>query len=335
MKLSRRHHYLPQMYLRGFADDAEQVWVFDRKENTYLHQGILNTAVKKDFYTVVGPDGQKTDAVEQLLANVVEDPTKAIIQRLDKKNLRWEGEDRAVLAIFVALLRTRNPAFDRDQNEFTEQTHRWWLKARHPSPSVVEESLREYEQRSGEDMNDVSAQEIFDMIREDTYEIKNPRQNNIKTMLSLALEIAQAVFRLNWEVLAAPKGMSFLTCDNPFTVVPPPFFDDSLQGYGILTPGASTVVPLSSKTAICFNGEGDRTRGAVVYRNFLRNVNMVVAANSERFVIARDEPLLRSVVRKGKLDQWQRGSQFKINAPDPYAVRPVEPDNEMSDGVES
>ena len=166
---------------------------------------------------------------------------------------------------------------------------------------VTEESLRTHEAETGVDMSDVSAQEIFEMIRDDHYEIHNPRQNNIKLMLSLALEIAQAVFRLNWEILAAPKGMSFLTCDNPFTVVPPPLFDDSIQGYGILTPGASTVVPLSSKTAICFSGEGDRTRGAVVYKNFLRNTNVVVAANSERFVIARDEPLLRSVVRKGKL----------------------------------
>src|ERR1700754_2809381 len=108
MKPSRRHHYLPQMYLRGFADEAEQVWVFDRKENTFLHQGILNTAVKKNFYTAVGPDGKKTDAVEQMLANIVESPMKRIIERLDRKNLNWEGEDRAVLALFVALLRTRN-----------------------------------------------------------------------------------------------------------------------------------------------------------------------------------------------------------------------------------
>jgi hypothetical protein len=49
MKLPRRHHYLPQMYLRGFADADELVWVYDRKEDKYLHQGILNTAVKKDF----------------------------------------------------------------------------------------------------------------------------------------------------------------------------------------------------------------------------------------------------------------------------------------------
>src|SRR5690349_16679523 len=94
-KQSRRHHYLPQMYLRSFADEDDLVWVFDRQTDTFLHQGVINTAVKKDFYTVVGADGRKTDAIETMMANMVEGPTKHIIDKLDKKNLNWEGEDRA------------------------------------------------------------------------------------------------------------------------------------------------------------------------------------------------------------------------------------------------
>ncbi len=323
-KLSRRQHYLPQMYLRGFADESDLVWVFDRQKNSYIHQHVKITAVKKDFYTIVGPDGQKTDAIETLMANIVEGPMKHIIERLDKRNLTWEGEDRAILALFVALLKTRNLAFDRDLNEITEQFQRWWAKARHSSLEAVEESFREYQEKTGEDMADVSAQELFEMIRDDQYELHNPRQNNIKMMMSLSLEVAKTLLRLNWEILAAPKGTSFVTCDHPFTVVPPPFFDNTLEGYGILTPGASTVVPLSRKTAICFYGEGERTRGAVVYKDFLRYINLVMAANSERFVSAREEPLLRSLVRKGKLEQWQAGPQLKMNAPDPYGCKPRE-----------
>jgi len=204
-KLSRRHHYLPQMYLRGFADEADLVWVFDRLENSYLHQHVIVTAVKKDFYTIVGSDGQKTDAVETLMANMVEGPMKRIIEKLDKKNVKWEGEDRAILALFVALLRTRNLAFDKDQTEITEQFQRWWAKARHSSLEAVEESFREYQEKTGEDMADVSAQEIFEMIRDDQYELHNPRQNNIKMMMSLSLEVAKTLFQLNWEILAPQR----------------------------------------------------------------------------------------------------------------------------------
>ena len=119
---------------------------------------------------------------------------KRIIERLDRKSLIWEGDDCEVLALFVGLLRTRNPAFDNDQNEFTEQFHRWWAKATHSSVEATEQSLRKYQAETGEDITDVSPQEIFEMIRDDQYEINNPRQNNIKMMLSLALEIAKRCF---------------------------------------------------------------------------------------------------------------------------------------------
>jgi hypothetical protein len=59
-------------------------------------------------------------------------------------------------------------------------------------------------------------------------------------------------------------------------------------------------------------------------KHILRSTNLMVAANSERFVIARDEPLLRSIVRKGKLHQWQSWRRFKVNAPDPYSRHPSE-----------
>ena len=172
------------MYLKGFANESDFVWVYDRKENKYLHQAVVNVAVKKDFYTVTGPDGPKSDAVEQMMANMVEGPMKPIIGRLDNENLNWEGEDRAILALFVALLRTRNLAFDKDQTNLSEQFQRWWAKATHPTTEAVEESFREYQEETGLDMSDVAPHEVFEMIRDDNYQLHTPRQNNIKMMMS-------------------------------------------------------------------------------------------------------------------------------------------------------
>src|ERR1700744_5121428 len=113
MKGPTRQHYLPQMYLRGFADENELVWVFDRQRNSYKHQGIADTAVKRDFYTVRDKEGNKSYVVETTLANMVEGPTKRIIEKLDRRNLKWEGEERQTLALFIALLGTRNITFDK------------------------------------------------------------------------------------------------------------------------------------------------------------------------------------------------------------------------------
>jgi hypothetical protein len=177
-----------------------------------------------------------------------------------------------VLALFIALMQSRNPAFDSDQNQFTEQFFRWMNKARHPSPDAVSDGFREYEQASGEDMTDVSPQEVFDMIRGDQYVVKNPRQNNIKLMVELSLMVAKALMTLNWDIVWTPKESSFITCDNPFTLVPPPNFDGTVEGFGILTPNATTIIPLSRKTGIYFSGEGGKVRYAVARKDFVRQI---------------------------------------------------------------
>jgi hypothetical protein len=319
-KPSRRHHYLPQFYLRGFGDEEERLWVFDRETVSLRHQGTANIALEKDFYTVTTSDGQRSDQIEKVLSPV-EGDSKRIIDRLDGRVSALEAEDRSILALFMGLMRNRTPAFDKDQSDFTEQFLRWRYKAGHPNAEAVAEGFREYEAATGESMSGVSPDDVFNTIREDQFEIKNPRQNNIKLMLDLALPMAQALIGLNWNVVWTPKEFSFVTCDNPLTVVPPPNFVGGPQGYGILTPEATTIIPLSRKTGIYFLGEGGNVRYAVAKKDFVRQTNYVVAANSERFVLAREKLLLENVVRKTRLGDWQRPPSLQFHAPDPYSKR--------------
>ena len=313
MKLSRRHHYLPKMYLRGFADESERVWVYNRQNNSYIHQGVMNTAVKRDFYTIRDPDGQKSDEIEKVIADI-ESWTKPIIERFDTGDLTVGGDDRAVVSLFVVLLMTRTPAFDTSYRSYEEQAGRWRMKNMTSTVAAAEEMLRGFEKATGIDMSDVTAQEMYESIRDDNYEVEIPRQNSIKAMMELALDGAEAVRRMNWGVTAAPKGTAYITCDSPVTVVPPSFLGNS-QKYGMLTPGAWTFVPLSGKTMLHFRDFGGCTLAIPGSRDFVRHVNLMVAANSEQFAIARDEPLLRSLVRRGGLNLWQQEPRLKFTAP--------------------
>src|ERR1022692_38891 len=94
-KLSRRNHYLPQFYLKGFADEGGAFWLFDRERKEYRLQKPINTGVEKDFYQVTRPDGEKTDEVEKMLS-AVEGTCKQIIDRVDNRVVRWDGEDRQI-----------------------------------------------------------------------------------------------------------------------------------------------------------------------------------------------------------------------------------------------
>lgn len=173
--LTHKNHYLPQRYQLGFAQD-EMLWVYDRHTDTFRHGHPKTVGFINDFYTTHELGGEPTDAVEKALA-LLESTVWPVIGRLDARRREWGDEDRANLALFAAFLKTRIPAFDIQQNLFAEDFHRWWAKARNPSPEAIATSLAE---ATGESVTVEQANELHRMIQNDEYDVKNPRQNNIK-----------------------------------------------------------------------------------------------------------------------------------------------------------
>src|SRR5438874_1004792 len=110
--------------LLGFAEQ-EIVWVYDREENSCRSGHPKNVGVQNDFYTVVDQNGQQTDMVEKMFT-LLEGKVWPVIDRLDGRKAEWESDDRSNVALFVAFLKTRIPAFDQQQNNFTEDFLRWW-----------------------------------------------------------------------------------------------------------------------------------------------------------------------------------------------------------------
>jgi len=311
--ITHRNHYLPQRYQLGFAEQ-EIVWVYDREENSCRSGHPKNVGVQNDFYTVVDQNGQQTDMVEKMFT-LLEGKVWAVIDRLDGRKAEWESDDRSNVALFVAFLKTRIPAFDQQQNNFTEDFLRWWAKARNPTPQAVIESMRK---ATGREIDLEEASSLFQKIRNDEYGVENPRQNNIKMMIDLALEVAQALARIQWTIFWSPKDSTFITSDNPFVLLPPPNFDHSIPGVGILTEGATSLIPLSKRTLLCLRNGVEGVTHVEARRDFVRFVNTRVAINSDRFIIARDESLLRALVRRTKVNQWRNKFKVILNAPDPY-----------------
>jgi hypothetical protein len=190
------------------------------------------------------------------MLSTVEATCKQIIDRLDNHVVSWDGEDRATFALFAALMRTRVPVFDQEQNDFLEKVYRWWAKANNPTVESVREGFRAFEATTGKGMEGASAEAVFQMIRADNYDLEKPRQNNVKMMLNIALEIAPVLMGMDWMTLYAPRGSEFVTCDNFFAVAPPTDYDDAYIGYGISTSGATSMLPLSSKNSHSVSRDG-------------------------------------------------------------------------------
>ena len=309
---THRNHYIPQRYQLGFANDTGKVWLFDRKTLQYRDGAPVNIGVQRDFYTTIDGDGVENDSVEKLLA-MLEGAVWPVIDRLDHRAHEIALDDRVHLALFVAFMRTRTPAFDQMSNNMANVMFQWLAKARNPSPEVVAEG---YARASGKTIEVDEAREIFNAIHNEAYFVKAPRQNNIKMMLDIAVALGDAILSMDWTIYWTTPDSTFVTSDNPFIVVPPLDRDPAIEGTGPLSPGATNLIPLSSRSLLCARKDGPGPLKFVrANRDFVRYVNRLVAAESDRFLIARDQALLKKLVKITKADQWTNNFMPSILAP--------------------
>ena len=80
MPRSKRHHYLPQFYLRGFCRN-NTLWIYDRKKNEFRKQTPINTAVQSNYYSFEGEDGKTNTDIEMMFSQL-EDSSKIMIDKI-------------------------------------------------------------------------------------------------------------------------------------------------------------------------------------------------------------------------------------------------------------
>jgi hypothetical protein len=107
-RVKRGHHTVPRFYLDGFANDNQQLGVARLSAKKRFQGSTGDATVVKDFYNI----DSRTDpnAVEDLLADI-EGDTAAVFRKV-LVELRWplDSNDRAIIATFLALQRTRTPS---------------------------------------------------------------------------------------------------------------------------------------------------------------------------------------------------------------------------------
>lgn len=184
--VSRRHHYVPQTYLRQWSFNSKQVWTLDTIAHTIKPLGIKKVCVKEDFYRVIGSDGAAHNRVE-LLFGVVDTELRRVqtlLNQLENPD-DLEFDDLIGLGVTMAVqrMRTLQQRRLRLQNDA-------WLVAQDP--------------------------ERFNSINDPT----NPYQVagiHTKILFSAMWEAADVLTTRQIEIWHDPQGR-FLTCDAPVLV---------------------------------------------------------------------------------------------------------------------
>jgi hypothetical protein len=107
---ARRHHFISQCYLAGFAVNRKkpQLFVVDAKEKRSFTTSTKNIGVEHDFHTV-NIEGVAPDAIETKLAKFEGEVAGALARIIAARSIA-DREDLGKVIELMALFGARNPA---------------------------------------------------------------------------------------------------------------------------------------------------------------------------------------------------------------------------------
>jgi hypothetical protein len=286
MSRAKKHHQVPQFYLRTFADAKGRVTVFDRRTGRSWNQRVEEVATNTNLYTVRDRDGRPSDVVEQALADA-EGTVAGSVGAMLAPTPHLVDVDRAQVAFFVALQFIRTAAM-RDQLEnILDLNTRMMVEANvgGDPPDQVERFIRQRYADAPEWLKD----QIRGIAADPSKRIELPTEEWTGHFAPLIHDLAGLLLRRGWW-LASAADRAFLTCDDPVVLTVTP---GDLPGVGFAN-AAQVLIALSPHRVLVMEAVAEVPFGPVpVDRDWIRWVNRTIANRADRHVFwhPRSEPL--------------------------------------------
>jgi hypothetical protein len=291
--MKKNHHYVPQLYLRGFLDPLEEakgqnvLWCYaiGKKPKRFPTSRVGC----KEFFYAFEKDGETQLLIEDKLAEM-ERIISGPLQKLAAGDIRLAPQERSELAGFLALMFSRGErAFDFTNKLFLD-VHAAktldWLK----NPDEFNNWIKQYEETTGEKLNtDYDRMKEF-MEKVASGEIRGEQTERgwtLKIMMELMVDMIPLFEGMSWGLLSAGDDEMFLTSDNPVVVSDPKAsMNERRVQYSNM---ASFTFPINRKHCLQgINEGGSRPRdGRQALRSAeVRMTNRMVAEQSYKFLYA-------------------------------------------------
>ena len=231
MTKTKRHHLVPQFYLRRFADQKERVSAKRLSTNQNIKTHVKNAAVESGFYTIL-QDDLPDNFIEEGLADV-EGAAERVFRSLDQGAFSLTEEDRLTISLFIAVQYTRT----RDWRE------RYFCLGDFIARMLIDLQVHGAIQSDNPEGAlstlgldpDVDVPTLVEIQKELPNLRLEPHQNQVvKDMFKIAIELAPLLLNRNWCVLTSRKR-AFLTCDRPVTLYRESASPEDHRGIGFLT----------------------------------------------------------------------------------------------------
>lgn len=258
MSISKKHHYIPACYLKGFTNGGKRTslfWAFPTNEPGKKHGANPNdSCVQNNYYKL--ENSHDSLFIENWYASVVEPKIGEFLNEVDE--LKEINPHKEGFIWLLSSLCLRNPQ------------HREMIEAPLIHAERVAKSMQADYKKNGRSLNITGVQYNKDDIIE--YEL---HQTKILT---------QYIPLYNYCILKAPLGINVITSDAPMILANP-----NQKIFGIASQGTMIIAPINKTTYII----GSKEVHLPTFRNGtaweIANLNTMVMASANEKLYSNDD----------------------------------------------
>jgi len=279
---SADHHYVPEFYLKGFMDKKHVLWVYEKGTNAPRPSTPKQEGHRENYYTFTDR-GYADDSAEKMLSRA-ESMVAPTIRKLANPQFKMTDKQRSELYSFVALMFVRVPAY----REFLDDQAGRMMKAFGQKKARDKEEfyagLRQYESETGKPLG-MDPEKLREFAMSDRYTVKQMSVAfNLQFALRACITIAEILDReYSDDVLYAPAGQFFLTCDNPIVTLGPGTDGQATIGMGFAWPQTEVVFPLNKRACMILSRRGQRQQIAAS-ESRTKQINDLMMVVAQRYV---------------------------------------------------
>jgi Protein of unknown function (DUF4238)/Ribosomal protein L7/L12 dimerisation domain len=290
MTIARKHHYVPQMYLTGFANDKDQCFVVDASTRKQFTSSTTNIAAERD-YNKIEAQGVPADALEKELGKFEGVIAPGIRRVRETASFGQDAKDREDIINLVVLLAVRNPRVRNDMGKLYTELLQAMVAMPFEDPArwdAVVEQLKAAGQWPEGAAVDFDGHKKF--VEENKDKLK-PHQN---FTLEMELEAIVGMYPYfdarKWRILKAKDDSGgFVTTDHPVCVHRAGGLNYGQQfAPGLGLSDRDILFPLSSKVALMGRLEGDED-AMEVDRDTVAQFNATVMGYAMKQIYAADD----------------------------------------------
>lgn len=296
----KNHHFVPQMYLRAFADPASkqgELWRYGPCFNPQpkAPKGI---AWEDYFYDVAGELPPEDNDIEKFYGET-ETIAAPHFEKLRAGNIKLTPQEKSELSTFIALMRTRTRSYREQVNAIASKMHVLAAKEMLDTNGAIEDLIEKNAALGGEHLDVEQVRSAMQAVVDGNVIVEQKSKAwTIKQALGSSEQLDELIGSMNWNLFEASAGGAFITSDNPVVINDPLGRALGPKGY---RPTRMTQLhfPVSSKYLLMgdFLGPSETVQQTSADRLAKYNHNQILSAHKEVYASFKSDELQAEVDR--------------------------------------